>query len=109
MSLEKITNEILGDANLEKDKLLKDAQAEADAIIGKAHEEAKQMIENAKKQGEEEKARILERRKVLSNVDRNKLILQMKQDILQETFEKAGVSYEDNKRELSSEVAKLLF
>lgn len=109
MSLEKITNEILGEANLEKEKLLKEAQTEADAIIAKAKEEAKQMIDDAKKRGKEEKEKIVERRKVIANVDRNKLLLAKKQEVLQQTFEMAGVNYEDNKRELSSEVAKILF
>lgn len=109
MSLEKITNEILSEANLEKEKLLESAKAEASEIIAKAKEEAQKMIDEAKQNGTLEKEKIVERRKVIANVDRNKLILAKKQEVLQATFEKAGVSYEDNKRELSAEVAKILF
>lgn len=109
MSLEKITNEILEEANLEKESLLKDAQAQADEIIKEANLKAEKMINDAKETGKLEKEKIIERRRVIVNVDKRKLFLEKKQEILRDTFEKAGVSYEENKRELASEVAKILF
>lgn len=109
MSLEKITNEILEEAKLERENLLNDAQAQADEIIKEARTKAEKMINDAKEMGRSEKEKIIERRRVIVNVDKRKLLLEKKQEILKDTFEKAGVSYEENKRELASEVAKILF
>lgn len=109
MSLEKITNEILGEAENIKEELLKNANEEAEKIINEAKEKADRMIENAKLNGRDEKEKIVERRRVIVNVDKRKLMLEKKQEVLKNTFEKAGVDYEENKRELASEVAKILF
>lgn len=109
MSLEKITDEILGEAKLERENLLKDAQAQADEIIKEANLKAEKMINDAKEKGRDEKEKIIERRRVIVNVDKRKLLLEKKQEVLRDTFEKAGVDYEENKRELASEVAKILF
>ena len=109
MSLDKITNEILAEANLEKEKLINEAKAQADEIIKEANMKAEKMINDAKDKGREEKEKIIERRRVIVNVDKRKLLLEKKQEVLKNTYEKAGVSYEENKRELASEVAKILF
>lgn len=109
MSLEKITDRILSEANEAKDDLLKEAHAEVERILEEANAKAKEIMEDAETRGHIEREKTIGARNAVIKVDIRKLMLQKKQTVLQETFKKAGVDFEENKRELQSEVAKILF
>ena len=109
MSLEKITEKILAEAETEKSSLLEEARLEAERILAEADAKAQAITDDAEKRGHEEREKIIEGRNSVINVDIRKIKLEKKQEVLHEAFEKAGVDYEEHKRELSSEVAKILF
>jgi len=109
MSLEKITNAILAEAEKEKDDLLIKAKEEADRILKEAKAKAQEITDASERDGQEEREKIIDGRNSVINVEIRKITLQKKQEVLRETFEKAGVDFEEHKRDLQQEVAKILF
>ncbi len=109
MSLEKITDKILTEAREESDKILSAAKAEADKITAEAEEKVQELLNDAETRGQMEREKTIDGRNSVINVDVRKLMLAKRQEVLQETFKKAGADFEENKRELQSEVAKILF
>ncbi len=109
MSLEKITDKILSEAEETKRDLLKAAHDEAEQILAEAKEEAQKILDDAETRGHMEREKIIGARNAVINVDVRKLMLEKKQQVLRETFEKAGVDFEEYKRELQAKVADILF
>lgn len=109
MSLEKITGRIIDEANAEKDEILREAREQADAIITEANTKAMAILDDAETRGHEEREKTIAARNAVINVDVRKLMLAKKQQVLKETFDKAGVDFEENKRDLQSGVAQILF
>ena len=109
MSLEKITDKILAEAEQEVKNLVEDAEREAAQIISEAEEKAQAILKDAEDRGHEEREKIIEGRNSVINVDIRKITLEEKQKVLHEAFDAAGVDFEEHKRELQSEVAKILF
>ena len=109
MSLEKITDKILSEAKAESEKIIDEAKAEAEKIRSEADEKIREILEDAENRGQSEREKIIDGRNSVINVDIRKLMLAKRQEVLQETFKKAGVDFDENKRELQSEVAKILF
>ena len=109
MSLEKITDKILAEAEAEVNDLIKAAEEEAAKILEDANEKAKAILEDAENRGHEEREKIIEGRNSVINVDIRKIKLEEKQKVLHEAFDAAGVDFEEHKRELQGEVAKILF
>lgn len=89
MSLEKIIERIQRDAKAETDKILSQASATADKIINDAHREADAIrtreIENAKKEAEQRKQRIISS----ANLEMRKNILSEKQKAIDSAFNTA--------------------
>lgn len=109
MSLEKITEKILSEAKAESDKILDAAKAEAEQISAGAEEKIREILEDVENRGQREREKIIDGRNSVINVDIRKLMLAKRQEVLRETFKMAGADFEENKRELQSEVAKILF
>ncbi len=87
MSLDKIADEILGNASKEADKIVKDAENERSRILL----EADQKIENMRKAEEKELQESIERMKrqeiSSAELDAKKIVLNKRKDILNRTFE----------------------
>ena len=89
MSIDKITSTILAEAESEKERLLNEAQEQCDQIIKEAHEKADKITQNMVKKGNEEKEKIVDRRRSVAAIDAKKITLQKKQEILDECFKGA--------------------
>ena len=87
MSLDKIADEILGNASKEADKIVKDAENERSRILL----EADQKIENMRKAEEKELQESIERMKrqeiSSAELDAKKIVLNKRKDILNRTLE----------------------
>ena len=86
MSIDKITSTILAEAESEKERLLAEAQEQCDQIIKEAREKAEGISQNMVKKGNEEKEKIIERRRSVASIDAKKIILEKKQEILDQCF-----------------------
>lgn len=90
MSVEKITSKILEDAKFQADSILTDAKLRADGIIKDAQDRAEGLLEEYKARGEEERNKLIERKKSVAEIDGRKLTLQVKQDMIGKAFELAA-------------------
>lgn len=86
MSVEKITSKILEDAKAQADAITGDAKLRADGIIRDAREKADKLIEDYRARGEEEKCKLIDRKKSVAEIDGRKLTLEVKQKIIRNTF-----------------------
>ncbi len=86
MSVEKITSKILEDARAQADAITGDAKLRADGIIKDAQEKAEKLLEDYKARGEEEKGKLIDRKKSVADIDGRKLTLEVKQRIIDKTF-----------------------
>ncbi|MDO4546357.1 MAG: hypothetical protein Q4C25_09385, partial [Bacillota bacterium] len=66
MGIETITSKIIGEAEETARALLKTAEEESGHILAEAHARAKILEEEAQKSGEEEKKRLIARRRSLA-------------------------------------------
>lgn len=100
MSVEKITSKILDDAKAQADAITGDARLRADGIIKDAREKAAKLLEDYKARGEEEKGKLIDRKKSVAEIDGRKLTLEVKQKIINKTFALASekiASMDENK------------
>ena len=86
MSIDKITSTILAEAEQEKERLLAEAQEQCDQIIKEANEKAEKITADMVRKGNEEKDKIIERRRSVASIDAKKITLKKKQEILDECF-----------------------
>ncbi len=89
MSIEKITEKIINDAEEIKKVKLDDAKKECERIIAEAKVKASSMVEEMTASGQAEKQRIIERRKSVSDIDGRKIVLAKKQELLDSCFDAA--------------------
>ncbi len=89
MSIEKITSKIISDAEDTAKVTLDEAKGLCGEIIAEAEKKAASILENAEKRGLEEKEKLIARRKAVADIDGRKLILEAKQKLIAESFEKA--------------------
>ena len=89
MSLEKILEKIIDDANSEAEKILLESRERADGIKEKAEKEASELAEalvkEADRQGELEASRIITQARLETKIN----ILSKKKELVQEVLEKA--------------------
>lgn len=89
MSIEKITSKIVSDAESKAKVTLDEAKAECDAILARADERAEQTLKEAQEQGQKEKEKLISRRKAVADIDGRKIILEEKQKLITECFDRA--------------------
>ena len=89
MSIEKITSKIMGEAEDARTQVMTEAEAQRDAILREAEEKGKTLVHDEQARGEAEKEKIISRRKSVADIDCRKVILQKKQELISECFEKA--------------------
>ena len=89
MSIEKITSKILGEAEEEKKVVLAEAQGRVDEILAQAKKEAEDLLASEEAIGLDIKEKTISRRKSVADIDSRKLILQKKQELIDECFKKA--------------------
>lgn len=100
MSVEKITSKILDDAKAQADAITLDANLRAEGIVNEAKGNAESLIESYKTRGEEEKIKLIERKKSVAEIDGRKITLALKQEIIDKAFKVAAEkisSMEDDK------------
>lgn len=89
MSIEKITSKIIRDAE-EAAKITMDrAKAESDAILKEAEAKADEILKQAEAKGQEEKQKLISRRKSVADIDGRKMMLEEKQKLISACFDKA--------------------
>lgn len=89
MSIEKITSKIIGDAQAQADAVLAQAQAQRDALVAQAQEEAARILADAEADGRSEKEKLISRRKAVADIDGRKIVLEEKQKLIADCFDKA--------------------
>lgn len=89
MSIEKITTAILDEAATESEQILNVAKTKGRKIINDIKYRTKVETDLAIKDAEEEKAKIIERRKSVAELDSKKIVLACKQECIGECFKKA--------------------
>lgn len=90
MGIDKITSKILSDAESVAKSVLEQAERESDDILENAKEKADKIVEEAKQKGLSDKEISINRRSSVADIDGRKLILQKKQNLIEETFKKAA-------------------
>lgn len=89
MSIEKITSKIISDAESIAKVTLDEANAECDAILARADSKAEQILREAGERGQDEKEKLISRRKAVADIDGRKIILEEKQKLIAECFDQA--------------------
>lgn len=87
--IEKITDRIIAEARAEYDAAVKTAEQEAASVLAAAKIQAEQLLEDAEKNGEQEKEKLIRYRKSTADIDAAKTVLAKKQEILSACFQKA--------------------
>lgn len=90
MSIEKITSKITGEAEQARSQVLAEAQARQQAILRDAEAKARALIEGERARALAEKEKTIRRRKSVVDIDCRKIILQKKQDLIGQCFDKAA-------------------
>lgn len=90
MSIEKITSKIVSDAEADAAAVRNEAKAQCDVILREAEAKAEAIVQKAQKQGREEKAKRISRRKAVAEIDGRKLLLSEKQKLIAECFDRAA-------------------
>ena len=89
MSLEKILDKIIDDANAEADKILLESRGKAEKIKEEAEKKASELadalVEEAKRQGRLEASRLITQARLETKIN----MLSRKKEIIQEVMEKA--------------------
>ena len=86
MSIENITSKIIEDARTEAEAVLEQARSEARSILSEAEDKAAQIERKAEKEGREEKEKRIARRRSVADIDGRKLLLERKQQMIDECF-----------------------
>lgn len=89
MSIEKITTAILDEAATESEQILNVAKTKGRKIINDIKYRTKVETDLAIREAQEEKAKIIERRKSVAELDSKKIVLACKQECIGECFKKA--------------------
>ena len=89
MSIEKITSTILDEAREAEKLALAEAQAKCDQIIEEAKQKAQAQREALVRKGNEEKEKIILRRKSVAAIDSKKVLLESKQKVIKECFDES--------------------
>lgn len=89
MSIEKITSKIVSDAEKIAGDTLNEAKVQSDGILAEANKKAEEIIKEAAVKGSDEKEKLISRRKAVAEIDGRKIILQQKQQLIAECFDKA--------------------
>lgn len=89
MSIEKITSKIISDAESEAKITLDQAKNQCDGILAEAEEKAASILKEAEKSGLSEKEKLIARRKSVVDIDGRKMILEAKQALIADCFDKA--------------------
>ncbi len=89
MSIEKITSKILGEAEEDKKVVLAEAQEKVNAILASAKVEAESFLASEEARGLDIKEKTISRRKSVADIDCRKLVLQKKQELIDDCFNKA--------------------
>lgn len=89
MSIEKITSKIISDAEAKAKVTLDAAKAECDGILAEAQTKADELVKKAEAEGLDEKEKLISRRKAVAEIDGRKIILEEKQKLISECFDKA--------------------
>jgi len=89
MSIEKITAAILDEAATESEQILNVAKTKGRKIINDIKYRTKVETDLAIREAQEEKAKIIERRKSVAELDSKKIVLACKQECIGECFKKA--------------------
>ena len=87
MSIEKITSSILAEAETAQKAALDEAKAKCDRILEEAAEKAQAQAEAMIKKGQDEKEKIVLRRRSVAAIDSKKVILEKKQEVIADCFE----------------------
>ena len=90
MSVEKITSKILEDAKAQADAITLDANLRAEGIVNDAKESAESLMESYKTRGEEEKLKLIDRKKSVAEIDGRKITLGVKQELIDKAFKAAA-------------------
>lgn len=90
MSVEKITSKILEDAKAQADAITLDANLRAEGIVSDAKESAESLMESYKTRGEEEKLKLIDRKKSVAEIDGRKITLGVKQELIDKAFKAAA-------------------
>lgn len=90
MSIEKITSKIISDAEESAKVTLAEARAKADGILAEAEAKAEEILDAAGKRGAEEKEKLISRKKSVADIDSRKMILEEKQKLIAECFDRAA-------------------
>lgn len=89
MSIENITSRILADARQKAEQITRDAQHQAERILGDAAQEAQHKREQAAVEAEKEAQMTQARIASSAKMEEKKLLLQTKQQLLEECFDLA--------------------
>lgn len=89
MSIDKITSAILSEAAAESEQILNVAKTKRRALIREIKHRTKVETELAIRQAEEEKEKIISRRKAVADIDSKKIILACKQELMDNCFKEA--------------------
>lgn len=89
MSIEKIISKILNDAEENARVILDEAKAQSKEILSQAEKRAESITADAEKRGAREKEKLISRRRAVADIDGRKIILEQKQNLIAQCFEKA--------------------
>lgn len=89
MGIEKITSKIISDAENSANLILEEAEKSSESILDEAREKAESIVADAKARGEADKEVSVKRRASVADIDGRKLLLQKKQDLIEDCFAKA--------------------
>lgn len=110
MAIENITKRIISDAEVEANQITKEAQKQASDILTEAKLKAKENRDNLIKKAEEELFLYENKELVRARIDARNTILQEKQSIVNEAFEKAHQALFDlDKNKYKYFLQKLIF
>lgn len=89
MSIEKITEKIISEAQEYAESAVADARNQEEDIIAKALKEADKILLNVQNNIKTESDKVFSRRNSLAQLETRKMLLQAKQDAVNECFERA--------------------
>lgn len=89
MSIEKITSKIIGEAQEEAQAVLDQSRAAQEEILANARAEAQKILSQAEADGRSEKEKLISRRKAVADIDGRKIVLEEKQKLIADCFDKA--------------------
>lgn len=89
MSIEKITSAIIDEAQTECEQIMNTAKTKGSGVINSLQKRIVIETEVAVKDAEEERERIISRRKSVADIDSKKIILTKKQELINQCFEQS--------------------